>query len=214
MKTIRKPLTLIFLGLQGCGKGTQVAELSKRYKFDVLEPGGIFRKMAKTSKGPREAIVIMKQGKLVPSKITNQIMRKEISKIKKNDSLIFDGYPRSIGQAHYLDRILKDTGRINNYCAILLKISKKTALHRLINRWICSKCGKIYSGNKIKCSCGGKLEKRQDEKPRLIKNRFRYVSRDLDKINSYYKKRSKLIEINAEKPVITITKDIIKKVGI
>ncbi len=214
MKIIKLPLTLIFLGLQGCGKGTQALEIRKRYSFDLLEVGAIFRKMAKTGRGSQEAVKIINQGKLVPSNITNKIIKSEILKIKKTKSLILDGYPRSLSQVYALSRILEGTARDKNYFAVFLDINKKTALKRLINRWTCSKCGNVFRNKKAKCSCGGKLEKRQDDKPELIKNRFKYVSGNLEKIKKYYRKKGKLKTIDAERSIGKITKDIIEKVSL
>lgn len=213
MKNIKNPLILIFLGLQGSGKGTQAFEIMKKYKFDYIETGAIFRKMSKTKKGSKEAIKVMEQGKLVPSKITNEIMEKEIRKLPSSHSLIIDGYPRSMSQVYALNRALKATGR-ENYLSIEFKISRKTGLERLLNRWLCSKCGMIYSSNRAKCKCGGKLEKRFDEKPELIKNRFKFVSAQLENIKRYYKKKRRFLEINAERSVRAITKDLIRKAGL
>lgn len=214
MKNTKNTLTLIFLGLQGCGKGTQTSKLIEKYPFQTIEPGSIFRKMAKTGKGDKEAVKIMSQGKLVSDSITNRIMDKEIKKIKNSISLILDGYPRSFSQAKHLDKILKATGRNENYYAVYFKISKKEALRRLLNRWICPKCNTIFSAKKTKCKCGGVPEKRIDEKPELIKNRFKYVSHDLDKIKDYYKKQKKLLDINAERSVLEISKDLIGRLGL
>lgn len=214
MITIKKPITLIFLGLQGSGKGTQAFKLSQKYPFDIIETGAIFRKMSKTGKGPAEAIRLMRQGKLVPAKITNTVMKKQIAGIQKSHSLILDGYPRSMGQFWGLQKILRDTGRDNNYLAIEFRISKKTGLNRLLSRWICSKCGMIFSSQRSKCKCGGLLKKRVDEKPELIKNRFRFVSAQLGNIKKHYKKKGKLVEINAERKIQEIHKDVVRKIGL
>lgn len=214
MKTTKSPLTLIFLGLQGSGKGTQALELKKRYPFFDIDMGSVFRKIIKSKKGPSEVFKIVPKGKLVPAKVTNKLIKREISNIPSSRPLIIDGCPRSISQAEGLDKILREAKRDKNYFAIFFKIKKKTGLERLLSRWICSKCGMIFSSHKKKCKCGGNLEKRRDETPELIRNRFKYVSKYLDKLKLYYKKRQRLIEINAERGVKEITKDVIRKAGL
>ncbi len=212
--TSLKPLNLIFLGLQGSGKGTQAMELKKKFPFKDIELGAVLRRMIKTKKGPREIFKIVTKGKLVPTRITEKIMEKEISKIPARYPLIVDGFPRALEQVYALNRIFKKTGRDNNYYAVYFDISKKTAILRLLNRWTCPKCNMVFSRPKKKCPCGGKPEKRQDETPALIKNRLKFVSKYLRGIKNYYKKEGRLIEINAERPVSKITRDLINSVGL
>ena len=214
MRNINPPLALIFLGLQGSGKGTQAFQLMKKYPASYIETGGIFRKMEKTRKGPLEALKFMEKGKLVPIKVTNLVMRREIKKVPRNRSLIIDGYPRTLGQVYGLNKALGETGRDKNYEVVFFRISKKEALKRLLNRWLCSKCGMIFNSYKAKCKCGGRLEKRSDENLGLIKNRFKYVSKDLEKVKKYFQKKGKLIKIDAERPIEVITLDLIRRLEI
>ena len=215
MKIINPPITLIFLGLQGSGKGTQAYELMKKYKFNYIEMGALLRQIVKKKKGSKEVLKLVPQGKLVPTRVTAKLIKNEIRKITQNNSLILDGFPRALSQAQALNKILKETDRDKNYSAVYFKISKKTGLKRLFNRWVCAKCGMIFSGSQAKCvRCGGKVEKRFDETPEIIKNRFKFVSKYIENLRSYYKKKGKLVEIDAERKIQEIHRDVIKKLGL
>jgi len=215
MKNINPAVTLIFLGIQGSGKGTQASELRKGYCFKLLEMGALLRKIVKSGKGPKEVLKLVPQGKLVPARVTKEIITKEISKISPKTSFIIDGYPRDVAQAKDLERVLKGAERVNNSYAVFFNIRKKTGLERLLKRWTCSKCGAIYTGNRKQCSkCGGKLERRHDETPEIIRNRFKFVSGHLDEVKRYYKNKKRAIVINAERPVKEIAKDVKRKLGL
>ncbi|OIP23024.1 hypothetical protein COX95_00685 [bacterium CG_4_10_14_0_2_um_filter_33_32] len=215
MKTIKKPLTLIFLGLQGSGKGTQAYILREKYGFEILDTGNILRHMIINKIGPLKIIKTIEKGNLVPPMTTNKIIDKAISKVSTKTSLIIDGFPRTPMQIYHLNKILNKTKRIDNYFAIYLKISKKTAIKRVENRWSCSSCGTVYVKNIGRCtSCNGLIAKRKDDSFQYIQKRLHNVSKFLDKVADYYKKRNKLIEINAERPIQEISKDIIARINI
>lgn len=211
----KKPLTIIFLGLQGSGKGTQAHHLRESYRFEVLDTGDILRNMIKNKKGPFKVIKTIEKGNLVPPVAANKIMEKEIFKISKNKNLVIDGFPRTPAQIYALNKILEKTGRFNNYYAVDLVISQKTAIERLLHRWTCIDCGMVFKSDIKKCKeCGGKIIKRKDDTLVYIKKRIKNVSKFLDKLKNYYERKGRLIEINGEGNVENIHKEIVSRVGL
>ena len=212
MKNTIKPLTLIFIGIQGSGKGTQAEILSEKLGFVFLDTGSRVRSFVKSGKLPKEDKILTLQGKLIRNETTNRIVLGALSRIPSNKEVIIDGYPRSIGQAKALVSMLKKTGRIDNYYAVEFKISKKTAYERVLTRLICTKCGKIMGAGDKKCPCGGKLERRRDDNAEVLANRLKFVSKNLDAIKAYFRDKKRLVTVNGDQPRTRVTAEFIKKV--
>lgn len=115
------PTTLIIMGRSGSGKGTQINLLKEAYRAahadsEILhfEPGNLYRSIVKSdSYSGKKVKELTSAGKLVPDFITNGLfishMVDEI--VSDEQLLIFDGYPRSVNQAEFLDQGLKYYGR-------------------------------------------------------------------------------------------------------
>ena len=102
---------IILMGPPGAGKGTQAANLVKRYGILHISTGDMFREAVKegTPLG-KEAKSYMDAGKLVPDAVTIGIVRERLSKPDCRKGFILDGFPRTVEQADALDEILADNG--------------------------------------------------------------------------------------------------------
>ena len=102
---------IILMGPPGAGKGTQAANLVKRYGILHISTGDMFREAVKegTPLG-KEAKSYMDAGKLVPDAVTIGIVREHLSKPDCRKGFILDGFPRTVEQADALDEILADNG--------------------------------------------------------------------------------------------------------
>lgn len=214
MKNTTRSLTLIMLGLQGSGKGTQAQLLVEKYDFSVVEMGKLIRDAVKNDKLSEKDKQLTIDGKLISIEGSVGLIKKAISELGAAKTIIIDGFPRSMGQLHKFIKLLNDTKRIGNYTVIDIMISEKTAIERSSTRWMCKKCGKILTAKDKLCSCGGELEQRKDDKPEIIKNRIKFVSKNLDAIKSYFRRRDVLIEIDGEREVNEIFSDIESKLGL
>jgi adenylate kinase len=109
-----KSKTIIFLGPQGSGKGTQVEKLashldSRHEPVTVLQTGKPFRDLS--ARGGFAAELVrnrIEKGKLIPNAVTNALVISEMMHVTTPDThLIFDGYPRDVAQAEVLDEALQ-----------------------------------------------------------------------------------------------------------
>jgi len=203
-------MKLVMLGPQGSGKGTQAKMLSKRFNIPHVSTGDIFRENIKnqTELG-KEISSYVNSGKLVPSEVTNKVMKNELKKNKYENGYILDGYPRDLSQAEFLDKL----DGIDY--AVLVDISDNETIKRLSSRRQCTKCGKIYGavnleeGQKECKECGGELIQREDDKPEVIKKRLVEYHNKTQPLIDFYGEKGKLKKINGEQPIEKVNKDIL-----
>src|SRR5262249_17400551 len=105
-------LNIILLGPPGAGKGTQAARLVEQRGMVQLSTGDMLRheKHAGTQLGERIKAV-MDAGALVSDEIVNQLIDEKLADLGPERGVIFDGYPRTLGQAESLDALLEKHGR-------------------------------------------------------------------------------------------------------
>lgn len=205
-------MVLIFLGLSGSGKGTQAELLVKKFGFEYIVMSDLLKKEIKkqTALGKKIDELVNIKGRLVPDDITAKIFNEGFCHKLGKKQIILDGYPRTLFQVKSLEQIFKKF-KINNFIVLYIKISEKEAIKRLSGRLICSKCKTIHFTGDLKCrKCGGKLRKREDDMPQKIKTRLTWGQKELLEVIEYYKKTGKLIEINGERKVEEIHKEVVE----
>lgn len=131
-------VNIILFGPPGSGKGTQSANLIKKYGLIHLSTGDLLRSEieAKTSLG-LEAKKIMDQGQLVPDEVVIGMISSKLDANPGARGFIFDGFPRTTAQAEALDKLLalKKTA----ISAVLsLEVPEDELIKRLLNRGLTS----------------------------------------------------------------------------
>src|SRR6266550_2783843 len=125
------PMRLILLGPPGAGKGTQAQRLVARYGIVQLSTGDMLRAAvtAGTAVGLR-AKDIMARGELVPDDVVVAIVSERIDAPDARNGFILDGFPRTVPQAHALDRMLKEKGSKLD-AVVELKVDEGILLDRI-----------------------------------------------------------------------------------
>ena len=105
-------MKLILLGAPGAGKGTQAKILTDKFGIPQLSTGDMLRAAvaAQTEVGKR-AKAIMDSGALVPDEVVNQIVFDRVEEADCAKGFILDGYPRTVGQAEALQKMLQSKGQ-------------------------------------------------------------------------------------------------------
>lgn len=211
-----KANNLIVLGPSGSGKGTQSELLAREFNLKVLDGGEYLRHlMASKNKESRRLAEKMNKGNLAPTDIIRDWMKKQIFAKPLSRGLIFSGQPRMIGEAKMTMKWFRESGR-GIPLAIFLKVSGKEVLKRLKKRYICAKCKKVYTldapPRKPCGACGGEIIKRADDTPKLIKNRLAYFKKQVEQTLKFFKKKGILIEVNGERSVEKVHKEIVRKI--
>ena len=177
-------MKIILIGIQGAGKSTQGNLLSEELKIPYLSTGHIFRELAKekTSLG-RYIKEVMNAGYLIPDKKTLEIVNEYLGREEYKTGYIMDGFPRTIEQ---VKDFANGIDRV-----IYLKVSDKEALWRLSYR----------NG-----------EAREDETLAAVRKRIELFHKLTEPVLDFYRKKGSLIEIDGEKSIEGIHKEIMEKI--
>jgi adenylate kinase len=203
---------IAILGPQGAGKGTQAELIAQHFHLPVISTGEIFRQEIKagTELGRLTSFYI-KEGKLVPDEITNELVKLRLFQDDCQNGFVLDGYPRNVFQLGAIERITDLTH------VIQLDISDTEAFRRLMGRRFCPQCGRNYhlefkppKKNGLCDFCGIPLQTREDDKPEAIQERLRIYHRETEPVLGFYQGKGILYKINGEQPIEKVFAEILK----
>lgn len=210
-------MRLILMGAPGSGKGTYAEVLEKHFRIPHISTGVIIRD-AIAKKTPMGVIAktYIDKGNLVPDDIANEIVKERIKRKDCENGFMLDGYPRTLQQGENLAKTLEELG-LELDAAINLEIDESLVVDRIINRRYCPKCGKGYNIKTIKpivegkCDiCNTELFTREDDVEDVIRSRLVVYNNLTKPLVGYYKKLGKLINIDSNRAIDEVVKDIIK----
>jgi adenylate kinase len=103
---------LLIVGPPGAGKGTQAARLTENYGIPAIATGDIFRYNIKneTPLGV-EVKAIVDAGDYVPDTLTNALVASRLDEEDARNGFLLDGYPRTLDQVAFLDKLLASKGQ-------------------------------------------------------------------------------------------------------
>ena len=104
-------MNLILFGPPAAGKGTQAKRLVEQRGFVQLSTGDMLRAArASGSELGQRVAKIMDEGGLVSDQIVIDLIDEQLTARAGAPGFIFDGFPRTIGQAEALDSLLQSRG--------------------------------------------------------------------------------------------------------
>jgi adenylate kinase len=208
---------LIFLGAPGAGKGTQAREVARHFTIPQVSTGDILREAVKrqTPLG-LAAKAKMEAGALVPDEVVCGIVEERIDETDCQKGFILDGFPRTIAQAQFVDRMLQAKGR--GLPQVLdIEVDEDLLLKRLTGRRTCSVCGEIYNVHfnppKAEGICdkdGGKLLYRADDNEQTIRQRLEAYHKQTSALIEFYRAQGVLHEVDGNKDPTAIAKGLLE----
>lgn len=214
-------MRIVLLGAPGAGKGTQADVLSERFNIPHISTGDIFRCNIKngTDLG-KKAKEYIDKGLLVPDEVTASIVK---SRLMENDCVngfILDGFPRTIPQAEFLDKVLDELGVKLNY-VLNIYVPEQKIVERLSGRRVCEKCGKSYhiiynptSREGICDDCNSKVVQRIDDNEETVLNRLKTYHQQTEPLIQYYEKQGKLVTATGQDRIEDTIKEVLKALGV
>lgn len=214
-------MRLILLGAPGAGKGTQAAFLAEKFNVPHISTGDIFRSniKSKTELGLKAKEYIDK-GMLVPDELTISIVKDRLTKDDCKKGFLLDGFPRTIPQAEYLDKALKEMGVELDY-VLNIHVDDETIIKRMSGRRVCQACGATYhiifnpTKEKDICdSCKSNVIQREDDKEETVIERLKTYHDQTEPLIEYYKKSGKLVTAFGKEAIGETSKEVLRALGV
>ena len=214
-------MILILLGPPGAGKGTQATLVSQGAGVAHVATGDLFRENIRnqTELG-MQAKAFVDRGALVPDDLTVRMLLDRLDRPDTQKGVLLDGFPRTVDQARALDEALKERGQAVDQ-VLYINVGEEEVVRRLAGRWTCRQCGAVYHQvfsppkQPGRCDqCGGELYQRDDDKPETVRNRLTVFNQQTAPLIDYYKKQSKLLEVNGEQEADAVGRNLLKAAGL
>lgn len=208
------------MGPPGVGKGSQATVLSKKLEIPHISTGDMFRKHFKdNTKLGKLAKSYTDQGLLVPDEVTNQMVEDRLQDEDVKKGFLLDGYPRNVGQAEFLDKLLKSKN-IKIDAAIELIAEEEVLVKRITGRRVCPKCGTVYhienNPPKVEGLCDKDqtvLIQRVDDDKNTVVNRLKVYQNETFPIIEYYTNQNLVKKIDGTNTIDQVSEDILKALG-
>ncbi|MFN7178925.1 adenylate kinase [Hyphomonas sp.] len=169
-------MNLILFGPPAAGKGTQAKRLVEGRGFVQLSTGDMLRaaRSSGSELGQRVA-KIMDEGGLVSDQIVIDLIDEQLTARAGAPGFIFDGFPRTIGQAEALDRLLDSRGEKVDL-VIRMRVDDERLLARVTRRF--------------------EEQGRADDNPATFSRRLERYYEDTAPLVPLYAERGVLVEVD------------------
>lgn len=206
-------MNLLIMGLPGAGKGTQAAKIVERFNLAHISTGDMFRAaIANQTEMGVLAKSYIDKGELVPDQVTNGIVKERLSQDDiKQTGFLLDGYPRTIEQAHALDKTLAELG-IELEGVINIEVNPDCLLERLSGRIIHRQTGETFH-KVFNPPADYKKEdyyQREDDKPETVKRRLDVNIAQGQPIIDHYRSKGLVHDIQGNQDIDDVFSDIEK----
>ena len=171
-----KHKVIFIVGPPGVGKNTQCDELVKKYNLIHFGAGDLLRAEAKKDTEEGKLITsLIKEGKIVPVKITCSLRKKAMDESGKKNIFLIDGYPRNQDNIDGWNEVFGDKYKL--ITSIILGCDEAQLEKRLLER--------------------AKSSGRSDDKVDVIKKRFKVYVEQSQPIEAKLKEMGPFIEVQA-----------------
>ena len=210
----------ILLGPPGAGKGTQADLICDLYQIPKLSTGDMLREaVASGSDLGKQVSNILDSGGLVSDDIIGSLIEERLQMPDCKDGSLFDGVPRTLGQA----KILDDMG-VSFSHVIEIVVEDDVIVNRMSGRRVHPGSGRNYHIDYnppkiegIDDESGEALIQREDDKPETVLKRLDVYHEQTKPLTNFYKEissRSELVyfSVDGSKSVNEVFESIKKEI--
>ena len=207
---------IILLGPPGAGKGTQADLICDLLSIPKISTGDMLREaVASGSELGIKVSEILDSGALVSDEIIGSLIEDRLTKPDCANGSLFDGVPRTIGQAEQLA-----TMGINFTHVIEIQVSDDTIVNRMSGRRVHPGSGKNYHiefnppiNEGLDDETGEPLIQREDDKPETVLRRLNVYHEQTKPLTDFYINLSdtgnlKFIKVDGAESVETVFQNI------
>jgi adenylate kinase len=159
---------------------------------------------------------LMDQGQLVPDEMVNDMVKARLSQPDVERGYILDGYPRTLGQAEWLDDYLANAEKKGeSLVAINIRVDEQELLRRITGRRICPVCKTIYNvyskpprREGVCDNDGTPLQQRTDDTEEAFTERMKAYNSLTAPVIEHYSHQGRFREVDGARSVEEVTASI------
>ena len=211
---------IILLGPPGAGKGTQADLICELCSIPKISTGDMLREaVASESELGKKVSNILDTGGLVSDDIIGSLIKERLTKPDCKNGSLFDGVPRTIGQAEQLAEM-----GINFTHVIEIHVEDQTIVDRMSGRRVHPSSGRNYhvdfnppEKKGFDNETGDPLIQREDDKPETVLKRLNVYHEQTKPLTDFYTILSekgvlKFFKVNGSNSVNEVFQDISEQI--
>jgi adenylate kinase len=213
-EVITSPGPILLLGAPGVGKGTQAKALMAAWGIPQISTGDLLR--ANVSQGTplgKMAKAVLDRGELVSDDLVNEMVAERLKHPDTVAGYILDGYPRTLGQAAWVDDHLNGKGPAAlPVVAVSIEVGYNQLLRRITGRRTCPVCKSIYNiylqQPRVDEVCdldGTALTRRSDDTEEVFEERMRAYEAQTAPVVEHYRALGRFERVDGEQSVEAVT---------
>ncbi len=216
------PLHLVMFGRPGSGKSSLAERLGKEFGYQLVRTGEMLRESVR--KGDSIGVRLADQlstGNLVSDELILELLEHNL-RPSKESKLLFDGFPRTLGQVSVLERFENSLG-FKVDCFLDVAVSREDAVARMTCRRVCPSCGATYhliaKPPKVDETCdvdGVKLERRKDDAIDVVNYRQKVYDQQTQPVIDHYRVATPALcrAVNGNQAVDAVYRDTVRVLGL
>lgn len=179
----------VLLGAPGSGKGTQAVRLARKLGVPAISTGEMLRQaVVADSELGRQVSDLLAGGRMVADELMADVVRVRLENEDARPGFILDGYPRNLHQADTLAGMLAHLS-LQLDAVVFLRVPEEVLVRRAL------------------------LRHRADDREEVIRERLRIYHEQTEPVIGYYRERMLLREVDGDRPVETVTGDVLAAVA-
>ncbi|MEM7209354.1 MAG: adenylate kinase [Pseudomonadota bacterium] len=213
-------MRVILLGGPGAGKGTQAAFIVERHEIPQISTGDMLRVAIKegTELG-RAAKAVIDAGDLVSDDVIIALVKDRIAQSDCKNGFLFDGFPRTLGQAEALHEASIDIDFV-----VEIAVDDNEIIRRMSGRRVHLPSGRTYhvdfnppKNSDVDDITGEPLIQREDDSEATVRNRLSVYHKQTAPLIKYYQdwlasgdeKAPGYVKVDGAAPLKDVTKNIL-----